>query len=630
MKLNSYTAFLLAALLLSTGISYVGYRYLGLANAYREANFLHLNAVDLAINLLNRDPAPNATMVEQLTGYVDTAEAQARWCIETLGPIDRMIFSNVVGGAALGLCLEELDTINGARAHLLTLADPSITQTERLIETRRVHTVLDEMRDHSTSFQPLVTEIQWLLETLVRFGTGAVSLLLVLISLLVGRQLTRAQGKIATQLVTDPLTGLLNRRGLDQAMATSSVADDADMVLIRIDLDRFKQVNDVLGHSAGDTVLRHVAEIMQKYCRKGDALARVGGDEFVILCAPDSDLDQAEELAGDILEAILQPLEIDGKSCVVGASFGIATSAMEGLDKSGLLNAADKALYAVKRTGRGAVMVYSREMHVAAERDRMRADRMRDALNQGEIVPYFQTQHFAGDRKLFGLEVLCRWEHPVEGLLLPDEFLGIARQMGLEAELDRAIFRHTVEMVNRLKRDGFDIPRVAFNVGTARITDNTFLNDIQTMIPKDRDRFAFEILESVSYDDASDVLTMTIDAIKELGFRVDVDDFGSGHASINSLLAVGPDALKIDRNIINSMVQSPEALRMVVSIADLAHALGLHLIAEGVDTEEKAELLDQMGCHVLQGFLFSRPMPGADLTRFLRGGTPDLGAAVAS
>ena len=134
----------------------------------------------------------------------------------------------------------------------------------------------------------------------------------------------------------------------------------------------------------------------------------------------------------------------------------------------------------------------------------------------------------------------------------------------------------------------------------------------------------------MSYDEASDVLTMTIDAIKELGFRVDVDDFGSGHASINSLLAVGPDALKIDRNIINSMVQSPEALRMVVSIADLAHALGLHLIAEGVDTEEKAELLDQMGCHVLQGFLFSRPMPGTDLTRFLRGGPPVLGAAVAS
>ena len=627
MKSKSYTAFFLAALLLSTGISYVGYRYLGLANAYREANFLHLNAVDLAIDLLNQDHAPDTSAAARLTGYVDTAEAQARWCIETLGPIDRMIFSYVVGGAALGLCLEELDTIVVARDHLATLSDGSITLTERLVEARRVHTVLDEMREHSLAFQPLVTEIQWLLETLVRFGTGAVSLLLMLISLLVGRQLSRAQGRIATQLVTDPLTGLLNRRGLDKAMKAKR---EGEVVLIRIDLDRFKQVNDVLGHNAGDVVLCHIAEIMRRNSSARDALARVGGDEFVILCAPDSDLDQAYELAGDILEEVLQPLDIEGKSCVLGASFGIASSAMEGLETAGLLNAADKALYAVKRTGRGAVAVYSQEMHAAAERDRMLADGLRNALEQGEIVPYFQTQHFAGDRKLFGLEVLCRWEHPTEGLLLPDQFLGIARQMGLEAELDRMIFRRTVEMVTRFKEEGYDIPRVAFNVGAARITDKTFLEDIQTIIPGNRERFAFEILESVSYEEASDVLTMTIDAIKDLGFLVDVDDFGSGHASINSLLAVGPDALKIDRNIINSMVQSPEALRMVVSIADLAHALGLHLIAEGVDTEEKAELLDQMGCHVLQGYLFSRPMPGTGLAGFLGERAETPGRAVAS
>ena len=626
MKSKYYTAFFLAALLLSTGISYVGYHYLGLANAYREANFLHLNAVDLAIDLLHREPVPDTSAAVKLAGFISTAEAQARWCIETLGLIDRMIFSRVLGGAALDLCLEDLATIEGARGILASLSDASITQSQRMIEGWRLRAVLDEMREQSVAFQPLVTEIQALLEMLVKFGTGAVSLVLVMISILVGGQLTRAQRKIDAQLLTDPLTGLLNRRGLDQAMTAKR---EGEMVLIRIDLDRFKQVNDILGHSAGDVVLCHVAGIMRQNSGSGDALARVGGDEFVILCAPGTDLDMAQEQADGILEAVLQPLDIDGKSCVFGASFGIATSAMEGLDATGLLNAADKALYAVKRTGRGNVAVYSKEMHIAAQRDRMLADGLRDALQKGEIVPYFQTQHFTADRKLFGVEVLCRWEHPTEGLIVPDKFLDIARQMGLEAELDRVIFRQTLETVNRFKQDGYDIPRIAFNVGAARITDKTFLNDIQTMIPDNRDRFAFEILESVSYDEANDVLTMTIDAIKDLGFRVDVDDFGSGHASINSLLAVGPDALKIDRNIINRMVESSEALRMTISIADLAHALGLQLIAEGVDTEEKAELLHQMGCHVLQGYLFSCPMPASELARFLRddAARPDRAAA---
>ena len=306
------------------------------------------------------------------------------------------------------------------------------------------------MRDQSVAFQPHVTRVQRRIEGLVRFGTGATSAVLVLICLVVGGQLGRAQHKIAEQLVIDPLTGLLNRRGLDRALGYRSDGT----VLIRIDLDRFKQVNDVLGHQAGDAVLCHVADLMRRHSRKDDALARVGGDEFVILCRPGTDLAQAEGMAHAILEDVLLPLEVEDKTCVFGASFGIATSMLDGLETSGLLNAADKALYAVKRGGRGSVAIYSESMHVAAERDRQLADRFRNALQNNEIVPFFQTQHNAKDWALSGIEVLARWQHPTEGILTPDQFLGIAKQLGLEAEVDRTILRSTVEIVNRLKGAG--------------------------------------------------------------------------------------------------------------------------------------------------------------------------------
>jgi diguanylate cyclase (GGDEF)-like protein len=619
--------FFVAVLMLSSGLSFVGYHYLLLANAYRERNFHHLDEVYSALNLLRQRPAPTQEDLRTLISHVESANEQSVWCIENLGTLDLAVLLTFGARDALKICTEATRTGEEALVTLNRLADNKTAVTSRFIIYNEITRQLETMRDQSVTFEPYVTQIEIRLEQFVRTGTGVVSGVLILLSSFVARQLFRAQKKIEAQSITDPLTNLLNRRGLDASLG-NRIAGKEPCILIRIDLDRFKQVNDVLGHEAGDFVLCHVADIMRNTCGDGDVLARVGGDEFVVLCSAGTTLEGAQSLAKTMLDTILEPVVYDGKQCLFGASFGISSTTPFDLSPSELLNAADKALYEVKRAGRGAVATYSGAMHEAAVRDRMLSDQMREALAAGEIVPYFQTQHHSDDGSLFGVEVLARWEHPTEGVMTPDQFLGVAQQMGLETEIDGAMFRQTVDFVDRLSRDGIDVPRVSFNVSAARITDPAFLTEVRDRIPVRRDRFAFEILESVSYEESSDVLTFSIDALKELGFQIDVDDFGSGHASINSVLNIWPDALKIDRNIIYPIVDNEQALRMTVSIVDLAKALNMQVIAEGVDSVEKVDLLRNIGCDVLQGFHFTKPMPARDLRGFLQqGAVPKIRAA---
>lgn len=617
MASNWHLSSFVAMLLLSTGISFLGYHYLGLANAYREANFHHLDEVYRAIDLLRQRPLPLREDVLVLSEHVQTSLEGALWCTENLTRFDRAVFEAFGAGDAFAICEEAVVNSEGALNLLVRLAQDESSVSSGFIIYNEVMHSLETLRDQSVTFEPHVTELEAKMERLVHIGTGAMSALLILLSAFVARKLQSAQREIELRSQSDSLTGLLNRRGLDRALSKRSNAT-RQTILVRIDLDRFKQVNDVMGHEAGDFVLCNVADIMRRTSHCDDALARVGGDEFVILCGPGRDEASAKALAEEILSAVMEPVLFDGKQCVYGASFGIATSEPFGLDHGELLNAADKALYDVKRTGRGAVAIYSEQMHVDAVRERALSDRLRTALANGEIVPYFQSQHHAKTGALFGVEVLARWQHPEDGLLTPDRFFEVVQQMGMENELDRTVFVQTIEIMDRLTAKGLVLPRVAFNVSAGRITDPGFVGEVCKSITKDRDRVAFEILETVSYEDSSEALSMTIDALRDLGFQIDVDDFGSGHASINSVLNIWPDILKIDRNLIRPIVENEQALRMAVSIIDLAQALDMQVIAEGVDSAEKAQLLSQVGCDVLQGYHYSRPMPADDLETLLR------------
>ncbi|WP_417817575.1 putative bifunctional diguanylate cyclase/phosphodiesterase [Tritonibacter scottomollicae] len=440
----------------------------------------------------------------------------------------------------------------------------------------------------------------------------------------VAEVLQEAKDRVEKQSLSDPLTDLANRRHLDRELARR--LEEAPVTLVRIDLDRFKKINDILGHEAGDFVLCHVADVLRLHSKAGDLIARVGGDEFVVLCQQGTSLAQGEVLAKRVLDAVLQPVAWGNKRCNFGASFGVAHGKPGEMSASELLSNADAALYRAKASGRAMVEVFTAEMRAETLAERALADRMQHALEVGEIVPYYHTQHDARSWQLAGVEVLARWEHPELGVLPPVKFLGIAKQLGLEAELDGRIFEAAVKQMAQLEARSIEVPRVAFNVSAPRIMEPGFLDTVRSHIPDRRDRFAFEILESISCEEEGDALIFCIDALKDMGFKIDVDDFGSGHASINGVLNIEPDALKIDRNIIFPLGQSERAERMVASIVDLAHTLDVKIIAEGVDSLEKARLLREIGCDILQGFYFSEPRSFAELKLNLLGVDQDRSA----
>jgi diguanylate cyclase (GGDEF)-like protein len=438
--------------------------------------------------------------------------------------------------------------------------------------------------------------------------------------------LKETKDRLELQSLSDPLTHLPNRRHLDRELSRRLQTEP--VALVRIDLDRFKKINDILGHEAGDYVLCHVADVLRAHTKAGDVPARVGGDEFVVLCRSGTTLEQAQTLATRVLQAVLEPVVWGNKRCNFGASFGVAHGVPGEITASELLSNADAALYRAKASGRGAVEVFTSEMRAEVLEERALSDRLPYAIEAGEITPYYHTQHDALTWHLAGVEVLARWEHPDRGVLPPDRFLGIAKQLGLEAELDGCIFDRAVADMRSLRAEGILVPRVAFNVSAARIMQPSFIETVRARIPDQRESYAFEILESISCEDEGEALIFCIDALKDLGFQIDVDDFGSGHASINGVLNIEPDALKIDRNIIFPLGKSERAERMVASVVDLAHTLDVKIIAEGVDTIEKAKTLGAIGCDILQGFYFSKPRSFAELKKNLE--RLDLGDQVSN
>ncbi|SDY46566.1 putative bifunctional diguanylate cyclase/phosphodiesterase [Citreimonas salinaria] len=428
-------------------------------------------------------------------------------------------------------------------------------------------------------------------------------------------RLQAANAEIARTALTDALTGLPNRRHFDQILNAKSEHEVGP--IIRIDLDRFKSVNDVLGHAAGDHVLRHVAGILNERLAPDCFPARIGGDEFVVLCPADMQIQDAARIAERFLAEFLKPILFEGRLCQYGASFGIAAPDPDHDEPADMLRDADVALYSAKAGGRAQVALFDRAMKHEASRARLIADALPRALAQGDLVPYFQTQHDARTGAVVGVEVLVRWNHPRIGPVTPDQFLPVARQLGQEAAVDRAVFEAGLAAIARLDAVGCVLPSVSFNASTGRLLAPDFLSTLDAIDFPDPRRIAFEVLETVSVELHGAPLIYVLDALRERGFRIEIDDFGSDHASINGLFEIGPETVKLDRTLSGRAMTSERSMGTVRAIVGLAHSLDLSVVAEGVETEEHAEILRRIGCDVLQGFHFSRPMPEDALQVFL-------------
>jgi diguanylate cyclase (GGDEF)-like protein len=430
-------------------------------------------------------------------------------------------------------------------------------------------------------------------------------------------QLRATRRTLEHQSLHDALTGLPNRRFLDQFMAASTTPDrDHRLAFIHVDLDRFKAVNDTLGHAAGDEVLRHTTNRLLELIGHDEFAARVGGDEFVVITSGPSVERRARHLAQSIVTALARPIDIAGQKCRVGCSAGIACQTVAMEEPRMLLVNADIALYEAKKRGRNRMEVFSDELRMAAVLRKTMSDEFLTALEHDQIVPFFQPQFDAQTLDIVGVEALARWQHPERGILAPDRFLDIAESLNHAGDLDALILDKALFQSTRWKALGLSVPHLSVNISAQRLKDGRLFDSLSNLnfTPGS---LSFELLESISFDGNDELLGNAIGRLKDLGIDIEIDDFGTGHASIVSLIELGPKRLKIDRKLIAPLKSSAAQRRLVASIIEIGRSQDIQIVAEGVETDAHIDILRQLGCNVLQGYAFSKPLSSADFITFV-------------
>jgi diguanylate cyclase (GGDEF)-like protein len=424
---------------------------------------------------------------------------------------------------------------------------------------------------------------------------------------------------VARDANEDALTGLSNRRHFELELKTwieNLKTQGTEFAVLYIDLDRFKFVNDTLGHDAGDRLLVSVAKMLRELTCETDLVARLGGDEFVILKPLGKSALNISNLADEIVQRMQAPVKCEGKSTACSASVGVAIASLNMEDPEQVVADSDAALYHAKSHGKGRWSFFTDEMHASSLATKKLASDLLLACERREFIPYFQPLVDARTGRIASAEMLVRWAHPKKGVLAPAAFLDTAENMGILNTIDEIMFSSLHDVLLRFDEAGVELPRVAVNVSAARLADPSFIHDIKSsgINPK---RLTIEILESVYLDRIGDVVRWTIDELDDLGVTIALDDFGTGHASVQGLLAIRPAILKIDRHFIQVVVEDATIRSLVASIIGIGKSLSMRVVAEGVESEEHARIVTEMGCDYLQGFHFGRPMSEEDLRRKL-------------
>jgi len=453
---------------------------------------------------------------------------------------------------------------------------------------------------------------------------GALAVVLATVALLVGAARTalsfRAIQELALrrrQAVTDELTGMPNRRALyervDRAIAACG---DGRLTLLLIDLDGFKEVNDSLGHNAGDLLLREIGPRLRDVLRDQDLLARLGGDEFGVLLE-DAGVDTAVAVASRVRTALERPLEVEGLELMVDASIGVATYPEHGTDADALMQHADVAMYHAKAARTGCE-VYTAERD-ASSRDRLALlGGLRRAVDGDELVLHYQPKADFASGDVVAVEALVRWQHPERGLLAPGEFLPAAEQTALMRPLTLRVLDVALADCRRWL-DGGRALSVAVNLAVANLIDRGFPAEVAAALDRHdvpAELLQLEITENVVMADPARALEV-LDALRALGVGLSLDDFGTGHSSLAYLRRLAVDEIKIDRSFVSEMVADPDAAAIVRHTIDLARSLRLRVVAEGAEDAETWAALESAGCDLGQGYFLSRPIPAAELEAWL-------------
>lgn len=433
-------------------------------------------------------------------------------------------------------------------------------------------------------------------------------------------QLEQARAQLEYDSRHDVLTGLANRRLLDER--TDALCKGAspvcDYAVLHLDLDYFKQINDTLGHAAGDAVLVHVAQMLREIVGDEGLVCRSGGDEFVALFEKAPARDSLKQLCKTIIGAFEKPFLYEGHHCAFGVSIGCAFGQGAPAERSEIFVHADAALYAAKQAGRSCYRVYS-EGQMATVRPQVHARHvLSDALRGGEIICHYQPQIDARTAKIVGAEALVRWQCPDRGLLAPNMFMPQADALGLVERIDAGVFEQVIAQQSRWFAQGVEFPAISMNVSIDRFEAETMLDHVQNLL-QPHHTIAFELLETAFLDDLSADQLARLNALRALHIGLDLDDFGSGHSSVAAMQAVRPDRIKIDQRLVGPIADRPDQLKTLQLLSQLARLEGMGVVAEGLDTQAHLTAIAQVDCDVLQGYALHRPMPVDAFEVLLRG-----------
>ena len=433
-----------------------------------------------------------------------------------------------------------------------------------------------------------------------------------------------AEDALAHQAFYDPLTGLANRAlfldRVDHALARRNWSP-VEVAVLLLDLDRFKAVNDTYGHGGGDELLVTIAERLDEVVRPGDTVCRLGGDEFAVLCEELTDERDVLLIADRVAKAVSAPLVVAGDHVSVTVSAGIAFASPGAYETAdAVLRDADAAMYRAKEAGRDGVEVFDPDIRARALERIEIESALRRAIDDGELRVHYQPVVDLARSRVVGVEALVRWERPGHGLVPPAVFIPLAEESGLIVSLGASVLRevcHQVAAWNRARPGGH--LRASVNLSARQLSSPGLLELVETTLADSRldpSSLCLEITESVLMEDA-EASGATLAQLKGLGLSLSVDDFGTGYSSLLYLRRFPVDELKVDRSFVSGLGGSAEDTAIVTGVVGLASALGLSSVAEGVETAQQAEFLRQMGCGLAQGFHWTRPVPAADLGRWL-------------
>ena len=429
----------------------------------------------------------------------------------------------------------------------------------------------------------------------------------------------------------DPLTGLPNRAFFVSRLESALMETRRDgrrIALHYLDLDRFKNVNDTLGHAAGDDLIRELGERLTSLLRSQDFVARLGGDEFAIVQGDVRSTQDVTALCDRILRTVAHPFELLGTAAFVGVSIGVAVAPDSATDRAELVRKADIALYRAKSEGRNRFRVFSEEMDSFVRRRQEIEEDLREALAAGDqLKVFFQPIYFALTGKISGVEALLRWNHPQHGFVSPGNFISIAEESGLIHEIGDFVLREACLAGKR-----WPVRRIAVNVSAIQFRSSDFAAKVLGVIQEtglDPSRLELEITESVLLDSAQ-VVEPTFRALRAAGIRIALDDFGTGYSSLTYLQKFPVDKIKIDRSFVHSLDLEGASDAIVQAIVSLARAMNVAVTAEGVETETQRHALQGIGCDELQGFLLSGPLPSEEIDRLFMAERPTLATPIAS